>query len=184
MMGVVVGCGQPHTITQESQMVEGKAGNIQLKMDRDTRALMKSVGVMLMECVLDQSHYSLTMVSRICDINPQWLRQLLKKGKVAATKNSKGHWVIARTEVARVWGAELSKHVTRATTDKSEKGWTYRRPTEWAYHLTTKYITTDPSITDQERQVVQSVMDRAKIVWEEAYQERLAKKEANKNKKK
>jgi hypothetical protein len=104
---------------------------------------------------------------------------MFKEGRIACTKNKRGHWVAAQKVVAAQWRAEVDKHTRQISAKVEGKKYQYRRPTEWAYHLVVKYIS-DPNnkVTKAEAKVVAAVMDRAQIAWEEAYQTKLAKKAA------
>jgi hypothetical protein len=164
----------------EIQVAKSENGAIELKMSVEDRNRLLAKGIWLMELILDEEYYSLKRTGQICDISNAWMRTCLQEGTIAAEKNERGHWRVSRTEVARVWQEELEKHLDRLDRKEEGKKYVYRRPTEWAYHLVTKYVKKKGKVTASQKKCVLAVMEQAKVEWDREYEERKAKKEANK----
>lgn len=161
-----------------STVASNKKASTQLNMSEEQRTRLKAVGVWLMELVLDEPAYSLTRTAQICDISPAWLRTCLKKGTIVGFKDKRNRWQVKQAVVASLWQKELEKHISRLDAKKEGKKYQYRRPTEWAYHLIAKYVKEPGKVTPSQRKTVLTVIEKAKIDWDVAYQERLVKKAA------
>lgn len=132
---------------------------------------------------LIKSDYSLRDVSRIADLAPAWVRTQLKTGKIAGFKKKVGQrevWAVKAAEVHRIRVEQAEKLLERLERPEGVKKYVYRRPTEWAYHLTVKAIKKDTKLDANQKKVFLAAMKRYETMWERKYQERLAKKEANK----
>lgn len=164
----------------EIPVASNKKGSIQLNMTEEEQKQLKDAGIWLRPVVLDEESYSLTRTGQICDISLPWLRKQLQDGKISAFKNERKHWRVKREVVAQVWQREKEKLLDRLNRPEDGKGYIYRRPTEWAYHLIVRYINEPGKVSATEKKHVKAVIERAKIDWEANYQARLAKKEANK----
>lgn len=167
--------------TEECEKVASNRKNdtISLKMTEAQRNRLKKVAIWMMEIDLDRSDYSLTEMAKICDISHAWLRRRLKSGDVDAFKNERGHWRVKKEVVARIWQEELEKHISRLDAKKDGKKYTYRRPTEWAYHLIVKYVNETGNVTASQKKTVLAVMEKAKAQWDKDYEELQARKAAN-----
>lgn len=155
-------------------------GTIKLALTDEQRSKLQKVGVWLLEPELTEDAYSLTDVAKICDISPAWLRRLLQDGKIEAFKNDRDHWRVRAAEVARVWQEELQKHLDRLDPEGKKKKYTNRRPTEWAVYLMRKAVGKDKTLSQADRKVILTAVDRYEKRWNERYQKRKAKIEANK----
>lgn len=130
---------------------------------------------------LTQNYYTLRDVSRICDLAPAWVRTQLKTGKIAGYKQKKGNrniWAVKPAEVQRVRLEQIEKQLERLDRPAGTKKYLYRRPTEWAEHLTVKAIKADKKLDANQKKAFLTAMNRYKAQWEREYQERLAKKAA------
>lgn len=157
-------------------MTEQEQQNIELELTEVQREALKVTGTWVLEVVLDKSDYSLTDVSKICDISPAWLRILLKEGRIEAFKDGKGHWRMKREVLARTWKEQVEKYANRAVTIKDGKKYTYRRPSEWATHLVERFLQKTTVVSASRKKIVREVMKQAKAQWDVDYAERLRKK--------
>lgn len=164
-------------------MTEQEKGKVKLELTEAQRATLKKTGTWMLECELDKSDYSLIDVSKICDISPAWLRNLLKDGKIDAFKNDRGHWRVKRAVVAQTWYDHVAKRIEQAEGKKDGKKYVYRRPSEWATHLVEKFLRESKEISPAHKKIVRTVMKQAKAKWDADYQARLKKKAENAAKK-
>ncbi len=122
-------------------------------------------------------------VARICDLAPAWVRTQLKTGKIAGFKKKQGNraiWAVKPEECARIRAEQVEKLLNRLDNVGKDKKWSYKRPTQWAYDLTVKAIKADKKLDSNQKKEMLAAMKRYEGQWERAYQERLAKREANK----
>lgn len=132
---------------------------------------------------LTQTDYSLRECARITDLASAWVRTQLKQGKIVGIKKKVGNrliWRVKAEEVDRIRREQVEKLLERLDNVGKPKKYKYRRPTEWAHHLTVKAIRKDKNLNKNQKETFLKAMNRYKVAWEQEYQERLAKKEANK----
>lgn len=151
-----------------------------LELTQEQKKTLESAGVQLNYSKLVKAEYTLREVARICDYAEAWVRTQVKTGKIKATKNTRGHWRVKRAEVARVRQEQATKLLNRIELKLSgKKEYDYKRPTEWAYHLTMKAIRSDQKLQPAQKKQAIGMMNRYKDAWEKAYAARVAKREAN-----
>lgn len=154
-----------------------------IELTAEEQKMLKDKGIRIDLGDLTQTEYSLRDTARICDLASAWVRTQLKQGKIAGTKKkikNRAVWQVKAEEVDRIRREQAEKLLERAQNAGKGKKYTYRRPTEWAYHLTVKAIRSDKKLNKNQKETMLNAMNRYKSEWERAYQERLAKKEANK----
>lgn len=158
-------------------VAEGRA----LDLDEAARSKLEKSGVHIFYGELAKEVYSLREVARICDMAEAWVRVQLKKGNIAGSKvkiGRKAIWQVTRPVLAALRQEQVNKHLNRIEQSGKGKKYTYRRPTEWAYHLTVKAIKADAKLTKADKTKFLNAMNRYQTAWERAYKERKAKKEA------
>lgn len=154
-----------------------------VELSQKDKERLEAAGIRLDLGELTQTDYSLRDCARICDLASAWVRTQLKQGKIAGTKKkikNREVWRVNSTEVDRIRKEQLEKLLNRLDSAGQPKKYQYRRPTEWAYHLMVKAIRSDKQLNKSQKELMLKALNRYKINWEQAYQERLAKKEANK----
>lgn len=157
-----------------------------LNVSAEDKKRLQKAGVRPFYGELIHSEYTLSEAAQIADISGAWLRTCIKTEKVPATKKKVGNkelWKLTQATVAKLRKENVEKHLERLDRGDTGKKYVYRRPTEWAYHLTVKAIKSDPKLTKAMKTKFLDALSRYKIDWEKAYEERLAKKAANEAKK-
>jgi hypothetical protein len=153
---------------------------MKMNVSAEDRNRLSKAGVMVFYGELDKPEYTLRELARICDYAEAWVRTKVKKGDIPATKNKRGHWRVSKAEVHKARVEQVEKLLNRLDSSGKPKKYEYRRPTEWAYHLTVKAIKNDTGLQPAQKKLFIGAMNRYKDQWEQAYKERVAKREANK----
>lgn len=165
-------------------MAENKTFKIELTAEQKKK--LEDSGVHLQYGEIHDRNYSLREVARICDYAEAWLRTCFKKGEMPAFKVKSGNrsvWAMKGADVAKLRQEQADKHLNRLANGGKGKGYTYRRPTEWASYLVEKSIRDDKNLTADQKKLMRTAMKRYKVAWDKAYEERLAKKAENAAKK-
>ena len=184
--GVAMANQHEKMVEAAKKVNEAKGVSPALKVSAADKKRLEASGVRPFYGELKHDRYTLSETAQICDISGAWLRTCIKNKKVPATKVKKGNkelWMVERTVVAELRANNIEKHLDRLDNVGKPKKYQYRRPSEWAYHLTVKAIKKDAKLSAAQKKSFVAAMNRYKTAWEKAYQERLAKKEANKAKK-
>lgn len=154
-----------------------------LKLTAEERQKLEAAGVRVFYGEIPERTHTLRELARICDMAEAWVRTQLKTKKIVGRKVKSGNreiWGVDAAEVARIRQEQVDKHLGRLDRKETGKKYSYRRPTEWAYHLMTKAINDDKELTPSQKKMMRQALKRYQSGWEAAYKERVAKREAKK----
>ncbi len=153
-----------------------------LKLTAEEKKKLEAAGVRVFYGEIPNRKHTLRELARTTDMAEAWVRVQLKKGEIKGAKEKDGNrkiWKVTAAEVARIRQEQVDKHLGRLERKASgQKYASYKRPTQWAYDLTTKAIEADSKLDEASKDRFLAAMERYKVAWQKAYDERVAKREA------